>query len=218
MPGLSGWVQWAACRHCLPVDSANQEPREFGAQKNGTIEMQNGTHKYLTACVLSVRVANGAWTNWTPEKETEFLQAVIDNGGNVTAAAQFVNVSHSNVYHRKKLDPEFAAALEEAIQTGADVLENECRRRALCGVDEPVFYQGNQCVDANGNPIFVKKYSDTLAIFLLKGAKPNKYRERVSSEVSGPDGKPIQVDSKVRVFSVPDNGSKPKSVGNADAD
>lgn len=31
----------------------------------------------------------------------------------------------------------------------------------------------------------MKKYSDTLTIFLLKGAMPEKYRERVDTRVDG---------------------------------
>jgi hypothetical protein len=33
--------------------------------------------------------------------------------------------------------------------------------------------------------MMVRKYSDTLLIFLLKGARPAKYRERQQVEVSG---------------------------------
>lgn len=42
-----------------------------------------------------------------------------------------------------------------------------------------------------GAPYYEHEYSDTLLIFQLKGAKPEKYRERI--EHSGPDGGPIQI-------------------------
>lgn len=141
-------------------------------------------------------MANGVCIPWTPEKETEFLQAVVDHGGNITAAARSINVSHSEVYYRKKIDPAFAAALSEAVATGMEVLESECRRRAFAGSDEPVFYQGGECG-------VVRRYSDTLAIFLLKGAMPDKYRERLSAEHSGPGGGPIRAEV---VIYIPDNG------------
>ncbi len=38
-----------------------------------------------------------------------------------------------------------------------------------------------------------KEPSDTLLIFLLKGAMPHKYKERVAQEVSGSGGGPVQV-------------------------
>ena len=57
------------------------------------------------------------------------------------------------------------------------------RRRAVEGVEEPVgWYKG----EAGG---VVRKYSDTLLIFLLKGRKPEMYRERY--EHSGPGGRPV---------------------------
>ena len=35
------------------------------------------------------------------------------------------------------------------------------------------------------------EYSDTLLIFLLKGVRPQKYRDNVRQEISGPDGSPL---------------------------
>ena len=68
---------------------------------------------------------------------------------------------------------------------GADVLEDEVRRRAFDGIEEPVFYQG-VATDV------VRKYSNTLAVFLLKGAKPEKYKDRV--EHTGDPNAPVSVD------------------------
>ena len=67
---------------------------------------------------------------------------------------------------------------------GGDVLEDEAVRRAKEGVEEPV-YQGGKLVG------HVQKYSDTLLIFLLKGAKPQKYGDKVRHTNGDGDG-PIQ--------------------------
>ena len=56
-----------------------------------------------------------------------------------------------------------------------DDLELEARRRAVEGTERPVFYQG-------GEVGYVREYSDTLLIFLLKAHRPNKFRERVEHE------------------------------------
>lgn len=119
-------------------------------------------------------MANGGQTSWTPKKQADLLREVVECGGNVSEAARTVNLSRASVYNHKASDPKFAKLLETAIQAGADVLEDECRRRAFAGTDEPVFHKGAIC----GH---VRKYSDLLAIFLLKGAKPEKYRERIES-------------------------------------
>lgn len=62
----------------------------------------------------------------------------------------------------------FAAAKDEFVE----VLEVEARRRAADGTLEPVFFKGEQCGE-------IRKYSDTLMIFLLKANRPDKYRDEV---------------------------------------
>lgn len=69
--------------------------------------------------------------------------------------------------------PEFAKAWDEAKILGLDKLEDELLRRAHDGVEKPVFYKGRKLKHT------IREYSDTLGIFLLKGGKPEKYRERV---------------------------------------
>jgi hypothetical protein len=48
-------------------------------------------------------------------------------------------------------------------------LEDEAVRRAYEGWLKPVFYQGRQCGA-------VRRYSDKLLMFLLKGWRPERYR------------------------------------------
>lgn len=128
-------------------------------------------------------------TTYTAKKAKAFLDALADTC-NVTKSCEIANIPRISAYNWRNHIPEFAAAWEEAKKVGVERLEDEATRRATEG-DEDVRY------DKDGNIIGVtRKYSDTLLIFLLKGAKPDKYRERVSSEISGPGGKPIQIDDK----------------------
>lgn len=106
--------------------------------------------------------------------------------GNVSKACQAAEISRFSHYEWLKNDPDYVEAVAKAAEDAADVLEEEARRRAFEGVDEPVFYQGDVCGT-------VRKYSDTLLIFLLKGAKPQKFRENLRAEVSGPNGGPVQI-------------------------
>jgi hypothetical protein len=121
-------------------------------------------------------------------KKRAFLAALIESGGNIRRAAQLANVSYAAPYTKQwKEDDEFQVAYERAREMGADHLEAEAIRRAYDGVSEPVgFYMGEPST-------YVRKYSDTLLIFLLKGARPAKYaeRHRVAGDETGP---PIQVD------------------------
>lgn len=112
----------------------------------------------------------------TPEKKAAFCAALVVTGGNVTQACKAVDIDRTTPYTWCEEDPPFAKAWDRAKQIGCEVLEDEARRRAFEGCDRPVFYQGDECG-------VMREYSDTLAIFLLKGGMPEKYRERV--ELSG---------------------------------
>ena len=139
-------------------------------------------------------VARGVIDYRAPELLESFLQEVAANAGNITAACRKVtktdfqaNTLRAHVYLLEKEDAEFAAAFREAQRMGIDVLEDEARRRAFEGVEETVYYQG-LAVDT------AKKYSNSLMVFLLKGAKPEKYKDRV--EHTGDPNTPVHVDIK----------------------
>lgn len=88
-----------------------------------------------------------------------------------------------------------------ALDESADLLEQEARRRAEQGVQRLKFHNGatikvqaqgpggEPLVNIDGAPIMVPyvehEYSDTLMIFLLKGIRPEKYRERTDVRHSG---------------------------------
>ncbi len=103
----------------------------------------------------------------------------------ITHAAKIALISRRRHYKWLESDPEYAKAFEEAEIAATDSLVAEARRRATQGVEESVYYQG----EVVGT---IRKYSDTLLIFLLKGALPEVYRERY--EISGGD-KPLRVKS-----------------------
>jgi len=96
--------------------------------------------------------------------------------GSITRAAKLAGVSRTTIYHYMNAFPEFEVEVRRAQDIGADGLEDEARRRAFDGWDEPVHHLGVATS-------MVRKYSDTLLIFLLKGVKPDRYKER--RELSG---------------------------------
>jgi hypothetical protein len=136
--------------------------------------------------------AAGLFNSVQHQKERAYL-LTLSWCGNVTLAAKAAGVDRSMIYKWRNGvagrpndhgDEAFRAAEKIAKEMAADRLEEEAWRRAVDGVDEPVgFYRGEPGA-------WVKRYSDTLLIFLLKGLRPEKYRERY--EHSGRD-KPIPV-------------------------
>lgn len=120
--------------------------------------------------------------DWRPR----FLDALRDTG-NVRLSCDAAGKSRSWVYEVRGQDAAFAEEWDAALEDACDTLETVARKRATEGVVTSEEY------DAAGELVKkVTKYSDTLLIFLLKGARPDKYRERIDARHSGPDGGPIQ--------------------------
>lgn len=114
----------------------------------------------------------------TPKKRKALLEAIAVCGGNVARACKKVRISRSAVYEWCSASKAMARDFEVAAQKGLDAMEDEARRRAFDGVAKPV-YQGGRKVGV------VQEFSDTLAIFLLKGGKPDKYRDRAEIRHTG---------------------------------
>lgn len=88
--------------------------------------------------------------------------------GNVTTSAEAVGVARHMVYEWRKQDPVFARKWEEALAIAVDALAMEARRRALDGVEEVRYFQGE--------PIgTIRKYSDQLLMFLLRAYDPETF-------------------------------------------
>lgn len=127
----------------------------------------------------------------TPEKRAQFL-ALLSEYGNVTRAAEDSGCGRIMLYKIRREDPDFAAEWEEAAKIGAARLEDEARKRAAEGWEEPVWHKGEMCGT-------VRKFSDTLLICLLKAHHPEKYRENIKQEIGGLDGGPIRTDNTTRI-------------------
>lgn len=121
----------------------------------------------------------------------EIFIAELMKAPNVTAAARKAKIHRSRAYAEKASDTEFAAAWESALESAIEDAEGEMWRRGVHGTLKPVFHQGQRCGS-------IREYSDTLLIFALKAHRPEKYRETVRNEHSGPDGKPLQVEQAVK--------------------
>ena len=104
--------------------------------------------------------------------------AALGETGNVAEAARRVGIGRTCAYAARQADPAFADAWDAAIDDATDRLEAEARRRALDGVEEPVFYQGK--------PVgTIRRYSDRLLVVLLRAYRPERYREKTEVENRG---------------------------------
>lgn len=121
----------------------------------------------------------------TPQKSTPYKPAVweaalrvLARRGIVTSACEAADIDRGTAYDRRNNYPEFKVLWEEAEKKAADFLEETAWKRATDGTEKPVWYKGEQV----GTEL---EYSDTLLIFLLKGNKPEKFKERTETEHSG---------------------------------
>jgi transposase-like protein len=84
---------------------------------------------------------------------------ICESQANVSQACKSVKIVRETFYSWLRQDPAFREAYEASREQAIEVLEDEAVRRAKIG-------------------------SDTLLIFLLKGARPQKYRDNVHLEGS----------------------------------
>jgi hypothetical protein len=117
-----------------------------------------------------------ACTQFTAAKRQAFLAALVAAGGHLAHACTAVGVHRVTVFKLRQTDPAFAAAYAQALDEATAVLEDEAIRRAVEGIDKPMYYKGELVAT-------VKEYSDQLLMFLLRARKPLVYREHKAVEL-----------------------------------
>ena len=125
--------------------------------------------------------------DWKPR----FLAALIQSP-NIAGAAKAAGIVRTSAYAARAADPAFAAAWEDALAQAIDTAEGELFRRAVTGTQKPITVAGKREV--------ITEHSDVLLIFLLKSHRRSIYGERVTQEISGPDGGPIAIIPVREVF------------------
>lgn len=93
--------------------------------------------------------------------------------GIVTRALKEIGLTRTWLKWNRDRFPEFDQQCTEALQEATERLEEEARRRAFDGTKRPVFFKGQKCG-------YIQEYSDSLLMFLLKGRKPEVYRENAT--------------------------------------
>ena len=158
--------------------------------------------------------------------QAKFLAALVQTAGNIVRAAAAAGIDRNTHYIWLREDPTYPERFATAWEQAMDTLEAEAARRAFEGVPEPVFHAGKRvldvAVDEEGNikraesgkpiavPAAIRKYSDTLLMFLLNGNRSNKYRQRTDARFVDEKGKDRKLDlDAVSAYmnSVPDDDS-----------
>jgi hypothetical protein len=136
--------------------------------------------KILSRPEILIRPANKR----TSARMRAFL-AAFERTGSKTEAARLAKIDRKLHYRKFESDPLYRKAFEEVEQRAIDGLEDEAWRRA-------------------------RKGSDGLMMFLLRGLRPERYREHVVQEHSG-SVTLVQVleAARQRVFEMRQGGNQP---------
>ena len=137
--------------------------------------------------------------DWKPKFLKEFAKC-----GIITMAARAVGVDRSAVLYHRTRSPKFAAQFEKALAEANDVLEAHALQLATVGQSDPIFMR-----DAGNNPVMVfdrKRKSERLMELMLKSRLPQRFREQVSQEISGPGGVALAAPVINATFVIPRNG------------
>lgn len=114
------------------------------------------------------------------KKDRETFLTALAAGWAVRHAAKLAGHSFQRWYELRDSDEDFAGAWAEAIEQGTQRLEDEALRRAVDGYDEETFDGEDTLVRR------VRRYDGALLQMLLKGRRPETYREGAAVEMMMP--------------------------------
>lgn len=150
----------------------------------------------------------------TDEDKQAFLDAYA-NCGRRTPACRAADIAYRTFTRWLTSDEEFAAAFAEAqIAFTENVIETAMIERAVNGVPKGVYHKGAMV----GTEL---QYSDTLLLALAKANAPDKYKDRSASELSGPNGTPLEISpetSAARIAAMLEELRERKGLPAADVD
>jgi hypothetical protein len=136
-------------------------------------------HDNLTNQRTRKRRKGGAIPDAERKAAKETFLAEFRISANVTIAACKANISRQTVYTWLEQDEAFSLRYRQAEAESTERLEAEAWRRAVEGVEEPIVSSGKLVYGEDGQPLTVRKYSDTVLLALLKARKPERYKDRV---------------------------------------
>lgn len=127
-------------------------------------------------------------------------------------ACEAVDINRSTAWRARENDEDFRAAWDDALEDAIDKAEQEALRRGVEGWHEQVIDKGRVAwayerfetktkgvfdyrpvIDAKGQPVplTVRKHSDALLQFVLKGRRRATYGDK--QEITGSGGGPITI-------------------------
>jgi hypothetical protein len=139
-----------------------------------------GRHPLADAADTATRPRDERWSR-------EGFLHCFEWAGMVSVACEMIGISRQTAYMERQRNEDFALAWADVEERSTEAMEREAYRRAVEGVVEPMVSAGTHVTD-------VRRYSDRLLEFMLKGRRPEKYRDRVDVNHSGKVEQRVKVD------------------------
>lgn len=143
--------------------------------------------RYLVHVVDEMQIKEPNPRLWDKDLCKRVFIQLYSEFGAVRACGAVLGLRRMEIFAWRKDDPDFAEAMDDAYHDAADELELEAWRRAVPGWEERTHYSGPEGETVKS----VQRHSDRLLEFMLRGRKPEIYRERV--EHSTPKDKPMEI-------------------------
>lgn len=112
-----------------------------------------------------------------PRQTAEFFR-ILAASGSVSLAAERTGLCRSTLYAHRAQNPAFARRWAEALGLGVEKVRDEVFRRALVGLEKPVFHAGRRVGE-------VTHYDNRLLWSLLKSHEPETYGPRRPQPLGG---------------------------------
>lgn len=159
---------------------------------NESIALQNAGINAAKTKKSSINVGNYKKAVFTDAQKIDFLDELSQHGV-IKYACQKTGISRLTFYYNYQSDEEFRRLVDDAFVLGAINIEDEAKIRAVEGVAEEVYFKGEMVGT-------IRKFSDFLLTFLLKGNFPYKYGGVQSEDiVSNALGQPkVKVSAAVK--------------------
>lgn len=138
----------------------------------------------------------GRPTDYEPEYAVQAEKLCL-LGATDSELADFFEVATRTIYRWQVQFPEFSQALKDGKQQANDRVRRSLYHKAIGYSHESVkIFMPSGAVEPVYAPYTEHTAPDTTAaIFWLKNREPGLWRDRVQQEISGPDGKPIEMKS-----------------------
>lgn len=155
---------------------------------------------------------------WNPSPRIRAFLAAYAASCSITKAAEAAGISRRAHYRLLENSPQYSKAFEAAREEMGDRLVALAVERVCIGVkrlkiyhDAPVYVPRDVSLpfDETSNPMvphYEYEVSEGLHVHLLKALKPELFRDRVSAELTGKGGGPI--DTKLEIVFVGSDGSR----------